>query len=278
MRPHDSDKTREATLRAPAVAGRFYPRDREELLAEVRSFVPHRKPSPLLGCVVPHAGYMYSGPVAGAVYATAEVPAKCIILCPNHTGMGQPLAIMSHGAWDTPLGSAPIDSELAGALKNRCSLLREDAEAHKTEHATEVQLPFLQVVRPDFTFVPIALGTSNFEALTELGAAIAQSISAQEGQVLIIASSDMNHYESDAVTRVKDRKAIMQMEAMNPRGLFDVVMNEAITMCGFGPAVVMMTAAKRLGATSGELVKYATSGDVSGDRGMVVGYAGMVVR
>lgn len=248
------------------------------MLTEVRSFVPDRKPSPLLGCVVPHAGYIYSGHVAGAVYAASEIPSKCIILCPNHTGMGEPLAIMSTGAWETPLGNTPIDSDTAVALKNKCSLLREDSEAHKTEHATEVQLPFLQFVRPDFTFVPIALGTSNFEVLQELGEKIAETIAEKGEPVLVIASSDMNHYESDAVTRVKDRKAITQMEAMVPRGLFDVVMNEAITMCGFGPTVVMMTAAKRLGATTGELVKYATSGDVSGDRAMVVGYAGMVVR
>lgn len=268
-----------ATIRHPAVAGRFYPKDRDTLLKDVQSYLsPQTASSPALGCVVPHAGYVYSGAVAGTVYAQIDLPRSIIILCPNHTGKGRPLAIMSQGAWDTPLGPALIDSPLADALKERFPLLTEDAEAHRSEHAIEVELPFLQARRSDFTFVPIALGTAQFDILEKLGAALADTILSHSDKILIIASSDMNHYENDTITRVKDHKAIDRMLALDARGLFDVVMREDISMCGFGPAVAMLTAATRLGATSAELIKYATSGEVSGDREMVVGYAGIVVR
>jgi AmmeMemoRadiSam system protein B len=266
------------TIRHPAVAGRFYSGDPQQLRTEIQSYIaPPVTPVRALGCVVPHAGYMYSGHVAGAVYAHIELPRKFIILCPNHTGMGTPLSIMSEGEWGTPLGNALIDIQLADELKRRCSLLSEDTLAHRSEHATEVQLPFLQARLQDFTFVPIALGTGRFEALDALGRAIADTISAQQEPILVIASSDMNHYESDEVTRQKDSKAIEKMLALDPRGLHGVVTTEHISMCGFGPAVAMLIAAKRLGAKSAELIKYATSGDVSGDRDMVVGYAGIAV-
>ena len=221
---------------------------------------------------------IYSGAVAGAVFAEVDPPQRCIILCPNHTGKGRALAIMSSGTWETPLGSVPIDSALAEALKKGFPLLTEDADAHRNEHAIEVELPFLQVRHPDFSLVPIALGTAQFDILEKLGEAVAEAVQAQDGKILIVASSDMNHYENDAVTRVKDHKAIERMLALDAAGLFEVVIREKISMCGFGPAIVMLTAAKRLGATSAELIKYATSGDVSGDRDMVVGYAGIVVR
>ena len=268
-----------ATVRHPAVAGRFYPQNPGVLLAEVHSYIsPVAEPVAALGCVVPHAGYMYSGHVAGAVYARLQIPQRCILMCPNHTGMGKPLSIMSEGAWETPMGSVPVDSELATTLKERFSFLSEDAAAHRFEHAAEVQLPFLQACQPQVVFVPIAVGTSQFEALDGLGHAIAEVVASREQRVLIIASSDMNHYEPDAITRVKDQKAIDRMLALDARGLYDVVMDEDISMCGFGPTVAMLTAAKQLGATAAELIKYATSGDVSGDRNMVVGYAGVAVR
>ena len=267
------------TVRHAAVAGRFYPRDPTTLMADVQSYIsPREETVPALGCVVPHAGYIYSGHVAGAVYSRLHIPKRCILMCPNHTGVGRPLSIMSDGAWETPLGSVPIDSALADTLKQRFRMLSEDADAHRAEHAAEVQLPFLQARRSEFTFVPIALGTGQFDVLETLGEAMAEVVGAQDERVLLIASSDMNHYENDAITRVKDHKAIERILALDPRGLFDVVMNEDISMCGFGPTVAMLTAAKRLGATSVELIKYATSGDVSGDRDMVVGYAGVVVR
>jgi AmmeMemoRadiSam system protein B len=268
-----------ATIRHPAVAGRFYPRDRETLQKDIHSYLSQRTiPAPALGCIVPHAGYIYSGAVAGAVYARVDLPPRIIVLCPNHTGKGRPLAIMSTGTWETPLGQAPIDSPLAEALKKRFPLLTEDADAHRSEHAIEVELPFLQSRRPDFTFVPIALGTGKLGILEKLGEALAEEVQTQAEPILIVASSDMNHYENDAITRVKDHKAIERMLALDAPGLFDVVMREEISMCGFGPAVAMLTAARRLGATTAKLIKYATSGDVSGDREMVVGYAGVVVR
>jgi AmmeMemoRadiSam system protein B len=270
-----------STIRHPAVAGRFYPRDPEVLCEEVHTYLsqtPQQKPVRALGCISPHAGYMYSGHVAGAVFSAVEVPQLCLVLCPNHTGVGHALAIVSEGAWETPVGSVPIDSMFAAALKQRCPLLREDSTAHRNEHAAEVELPFLQIRQPQLKFIPIALGTRQFEVLAQLGEAIADVIAAHAGPVLIVASSDMNHYESDAITREKDHSAIEPILALDAHALYDVVTQQHVSMCGFGPAVAMLTAVKKLGAKSAELVKYATSGDVSGDRDLVVGYAGVVVR
>jgi MEMO1 family protein len=269
-------------LRHPAVAGRFYPRDPDDLRTEATGYLSqssavHQPPVEAVGCIAPHAGYMFSGHVAGAVFARVKVPQRCVVLCPNHTGMGRALAILSDGAWETPLGDVTIDTELAAALKHRFPALQEDSAAHRAEHAAEVELPFLQLRQPELKFVPIALGTGQFEPLEQLGQALADVIAGQKDPVLIVASSDMNHYESDAITRVKDHRAIERILTLDPRGLYDVVTQQNISMCGFGPAVAMLTAARQLGAKSAELVKYATSGDVSGDRDLVVGYAGVVV-
>jgi AmmeMemoRadiSam system protein B len=270
------------SLRHPAVAGRFYPVDPGDLRADAHAYLseatsPTDVPLRAVACIAPHAGYVYSGHVAGAVFAKVEVPKLCIVLCPNHTGLGRPLAIMSEGAWQTPLGDVPLDAELAQALKTRFSALEEDSAAHRAEHAIEVELPFLLLRQPELRFVPIAVGTRQFEILEQLGAAIADVINSQQENILIVASSDMNHYESDVATRVKDHRAIERILTLDPRGLFDVVTQQDISMCGMGPAVVMLTAARQLGAKSAELVKYATSGDISGDRNRVVGYAGVVV-
>jgi MEMO1 family protein len=275
-----------SALRTPAVAGRFYPGRAEELLREVREYSSPVKASAgriaAIGCVAPHAGYVYSGRVAGAVYSRLEIPKHCVILCPNHTGKGHPLAVMANTKWQTPLGEVAADAELGAQLLRRFPALQEDSVAHRGEHAIEVQLPFLQARQPELNMVPIAIGTSDFDVLRGLGEALAEAIAerekANEGQVLIVASSDMNHYESDAITRVKDRKAIERVLALDARGLWQVVMNEDISMCGFGPTIVMLTAAKLLGATSATLVKYATSGEVSGDYESVVGYAGIIVE
>lgn len=269
------------TIRHPAVAGRFYPGESTTLREEVRSYLsqtPRQKPVRAVGCIVPHAGYVYSGHVAGAVFSELEVPELCVVICPNHTGMGRALAIMSEGAWETPLGRIPIDGAFAAGLMQRCRVLQEDSAAHRSEHAIEVELPFLQMRQSHLKFVPIALGTRDFGVLEELGNAIADVVAAHNKPVLLVASSDMNHYESDAITRVKDERAIAPILALDARALYDVVMQEHISMCGFGPAVTMLTAARKLGATSAELVKYATSGDISGDHDMVVGYAGLIVR
>jgi hypothetical protein len=268
-----------AAVRPAAVAGRFYPRRPDELLREIQTYTstPDLERIPAIGCIAPHAGYMYSGRVAGSVYAHLQIPQTCIVLCPNHTGMGHPLAIMTDTFWQTPLGEMEPDSDLGRTLLSVFPLLQEDRAAHRAEHAVEVQLPFLQHLRADARFVPIAIGTRDFNVLNALGIAMAQVITAQNEKILIIASSDMNHYEPDDITRVKDRKAIDQILALNPHGLWDVVMREEISMCGFGPAVIMLTAAKKLGATSASLIEYATSGDVTGERDAVVGYAGIVV-
>jgi AmmeMemoRadiSam system protein B len=263
----------------PAVAGKFYPRHADELRREILEYTSAAvsKPVAAIGCIAPHAGYVYSGHVAGAVYSQIEIPSRVIVLCPNHTGMGHPLAIMTHTAWQTPLGEVPPDTELGTALLRRFPALHEDNAAHRSEHAIEVQLPFLQMRRSDLSFIPIAIGTRDFDTLRGLGEALADVISTQPGKVLVVASSDMNHYESDAVTRIKDHKAIERVLALDARALWEVVMNEDISMCGFGPSVAMLTAAQRLGANSARLVKYATSGEVSGDYEKVVGYAGIVI-
>jgi hypothetical protein len=269
-------------VRRPAVAGRFYPAKAEALARQVDQYLTaeeaaQQKTEAAFGCIVPHAGYMYSGHVAGAVFQQLPARPAYIILCPNHTGRGAPLAIMSKGDWLTPLGSAPIDAALAQELRQSCHLLMEDPQAHEEEHSAEVQIPFLQRSVGPFTFVPIAIGVSRYAALAALGHGMAQALARSARPVLIVASSDMNHYEPDDITRVKDRKAIDQILALDPEGLYDVVRKEDISMCGYGPAVAMLTATKELGATRAELIRYATSADTSGDRSAVVGYAGIII-
>jgi AmmeMemoRadiSam system protein B len=282
-----------SALRTPAVAGRFYPGRADELLRGIQEYTSAGE-TPVeagriaaIGCVAPHAGYIYSGVVAGAVYSRLKIPERCVILCPNHTGKGLPLSIMANTTWQTPLGEVAAESDMGARLLRRFRALEEDSAAHRTEHAIEVQLPFLQAQQAALHIVPIVIGTRDFDMLRGLGEALADVIGDREEEnqgedrkerVLIIASSDMNHYECDAVTRVKDRKAIERVLAMDARGLWEVVMNGDISMCGFGPTIVMLTAAKLLGATSATLVKYATSGDVSGDYESVVGYAGIIVE
>ena len=231
-----------------------------------------------LGCVVPHAGYIYSGQVAGAVYSSLQIPPRVILLGPRHHPRGESLAILTEGSWQTPFGEAQIDSTLARELAHAYPRLREDAVAHESEHSLEVQLPFLQRLVPDFRFVPVVLGTDRYPVLEELGRAVAHVVAAQAAPVLVIASSDMNHYESDAVTRVKDQMAIARILALDPRGLYDTVRSEGITMCGYAATVAMLVAVLELGAKEAQLVRYATSGDISGDYDKVVGYAGIVIK
>jgi len=265
-------------LRPAAVAGRFYPGDPVELRSAVKEYSSHGAGErAAIACVVPHAGYMYSGGVAGSVYGALKIPRKILLLGPRHFPRGEALAILSEGVWNTPLGNAKIDAALAGEIKRAFPPLREDEVAHSTEHSLEVQLPFLQVLSSDFEFVPIVLGTDRLETLETLGNAVAKVIAAQSEPVLIVASSDMNHYENDAITRVKDRLAIDKILALDARGLHEVVRAKEISMCGYAPAVAMLTAAGKLGAHRAELAAYATSGDVSGDRDWVVGYAGVIV-
>jgi AmmeMemoRadiSam system protein B len=266
-------------LRLPAVSGRFYPSSPAELTALIRQYTKvdgAKEPEHAKACLVPHAGYFYSGVVAGAVYARMAIPGKILILGVRHSPHGANAAILSSGAWRTPLGDAPIDEALAEALRAACPLLREDSVAHSSEHSLEVQIPFLQVLQGAFTFVPVALGTLRFEDLVIVGQAIGRVLAASSDEILLLTTSDLNHYERDATTRVKDRKAIERILAVDARGLYDTCRNEAISMCGLGPAVAMLTALESLGTARQELVRYRTSAEVSGDLSSVVGYAGIL--
>jgi MEMO1 family protein len=266
-------------IRKPAVSGRFYPSDPKELAREIEQYVPRRADKIVArGCVVPHAGYMYSGHVAGAVYSSLAIPSRCILLGPRHFPRGEAMAILSDGSWQTPLGEAQIDTSLAGEIVRACPRLREDFVAHEREHSLEVQIPFLQQLAADFRFVPIVLGTDRYPPLEELGRAVAQVAGAQSDPVLVVASTDMNHYESDAITRSKDGKAIARILALDPRGLYDTVRFDGISMCGYAATVAMLVAMRQLGAKKAELVRYATSGDITGERDEVVGYAGMIIN
>ncbi|MBS1839662.1 MAG: AmmeMemoRadiSam system protein B [Acidobacteria bacterium] len=266
-------------LRFPAVAGQFYPANSLELTNLVRRFTqygPSLEKVRVKACLLPHAGYVYSGQVAGDVFGQIEIPPKVLVLGVRHFPAGESAAILSEGSWRTPLGDAQIDSHLANALKKNCPLLKEDAVAHAREHSLEVQLPFLQILKPDFQFVPVALGTIRFEELEAIGEAIGQVISESKEKVLLLTTSDLNHYENESITREKDQKAIAKLEAMEPRGLYDTCKAEAISMCGLGPAVAMLFALRRLGATRAETILHTTSAAISGDYRRVVGYAGMI--
>jgi hypothetical protein len=187
------------------------------------------------------------------------------------------MAILSEGSFETPLGHAQIDCVLAAELARACPLLREDEVAHGREHSLEVQLPFLQTLAANFRFVPVVLATDRYGAMEELGRAVAQVVKAQREPVLVIASSDMNHYESEAITRAKDERAIARILALDARGLYDTVRGEGITMCGYAATVAMLVAVRELGAKEATLVRHATSGEITGDLDEVVGYAGIVI-
>jgi AmmeMemoRadiSam system protein B len=218
---------------------------------------------------------MYSGAVAGAVFSRIALTQKILLLGVRHYPRGETLAILSDGTWRTPLGDAPIDSRLAERLRTACPALREDSEAHRREHSLEVELPFLQVLVPGFSFVPVVVGTRRPEELRELGEGIARVLAESPENILIVTSSDMNHYEDDETTRDKDQAAIARLLELDAAGLYEVCRDRRITMCGLGPAVAMLTAMQQLGVKHAQLVRYATSADVSGDRKTVVGYAGM---
>ena len=266
-------------IRKPVVAGQFYPGNPETLREYVeKAELTDGSPAKVFGLVAPHAGYVYSGAVAGAVFGRVAVPDSVLLLGPNHTGMGTPASIMSDGTWATPLGQAPVDHDLAEALRDACPLLEEDSQAHAREHSLEVQLPFLQVRNPHVHIVPIAFMLRRFEEIQAVGNAVAEVIRRWEAPVLVVASSDMTHYESAASAESKDRKAIERVLAIDAVGLLDTTRNFGISMCGVIPTAVMLVAAAALGHTRGELVRYATSGDASGDYSQVVGYAGMVVH
>jgi len=262
--------------RMPAVSGQFYPGTAAGLSRALLELTREGKArEPAIGVVAPHAGYVYSGAVAGEVFSSIQVPGRAVIFCPNHTGIGEDAAIVSHGAWRMPWGDVPIDEELAARLETACPLLREDASAHSREHAVEVQIPFLHRFRPDVRIVPVALGRLSLEECRDLGEGVADAIAGDAERPLLVASSDMSHYVPDAVARTKDKMAIDRMLALDPESLYRTVRTERISMCGVLPATVVLFAARRLGATSARLIRYATSGDVSREFDQVVGYAGL---
>jgi AmmeMemoRadiSam system protein B len=264
-------------LRHPAVAGRFYQGTADSLRQQVQGFVVPGEKRKALGILSPHAGLVYSGSVAGAVYSNVQLPDTIVLIGPNHTGLGAPVSLMAHGSWETPLGIVDIDEPLARSILSRSPRIREDSLAHLKEHSLEVQLPFIQYFKKEFKIVPIQMLDVRLETCLELGEAIVQGIQEQGHDVLIVASSDMSHYERAAVAKEKDEKAIKKILDLDPKGLYDTIKQHGITMCGYGPAVVMLVACKLLGATKAELVKYTNSGEVSGDYEQVVGYAGIVV-
>jgi hypothetical protein len=266
-------------IRRSAVAGTFYPGTRERLRLALRDLVPPAAPRQrAIGLVVPHAGYLYSGKVAGAVYGRVEFPEVCVILGPNHTGLGAGAAIMSSGEWETPLGRVPIDTAVARAILGQSAVLEEDHLGHAREHSIEVQLPFLQYFEIPFTFVPISLFSHELAACLAVGQAIANGVRASGKRTLLVASTDMSHYVSRKEASAKDRKAIDAILALDPEGLHRVVMREGISMCGFHATTAMLVAAKALGATAAELVLYTDSGEVTRDTAQVVAYAGLIVR
>ncbi len=267
-------------IRKPAVAGSFYPAEPDRLLGFLEDLNPSPADSLLeaKAIVVPHAGYVYSGRLAAEVYSRVQLPRRFVILCPNHTGMGAALAIMSQGVWETPLGLAAIDQELAASIKLGDPALEDSPLAHRSEHSLEVQLPFLQhLLGSDFRFVPICIARGSYEPVNTLGVALGNTLKAWPEPVLIISSSDMNHFESAETTLRKDDLAIQKVLDLDSRGLYEVVMQERITMCGYAPTIAAIEASKILGARRGVLIGHTHSGAVTGENQRVVGYAGIAL-
>lgn len=265
-------------IRQPAVAGQFYPGSAQPLQQELKRLIPaveHKQPA--IGVISPHAGYIYSGSAAGKLLAGVEIPGTVIILGPNHRGSGALAALSPDDGWQTPLGVVPINKRLAGLIQQQIPAVQEDAAAHRFEHSLEVQVPFLQYLRPDLSIVPICLGFGDYPGCELLGKALAAAIREFGEPVLILASSDMTHYESAEAAKQKDTLALQRALAFDAKGLVEVCRSQRITMCGVIPAAVMLIAAKELGATQAELVAYTHSGQVTGDEREVVAYASVVV-
>ena len=267
-------------LRKPCVAGKFYPADGLELSKNVRGYLAGASAAreKAVAVIAPHAGYIYSGHVAGALYASVEIPDDVILIGPNHTGLGADASVMAKGSWETPLGKVGINEKLASSVLSSSPLFKEDTSAHIMEHSLEVQLPFLLEINRNVRIVPVTLMRASADNCVLMGKAIADAVASYGKKVLIAVSSDMNHYESDKKTRQKDALAIDRVLSLDAKGLLEVASSRDITMCGVIPAAVAIAAAKSLGAVEARLVKYATSGDTSGDYSHVVGYAGILIK
>ncbi len=271
------------------VSGRFYPGARVELaaavaalLAQARAEARSSPTGPCRAVIVPHAGYVYSGPTAAAVFARVALPALIVIVAPNHTGVCRApggASLWEEGAFRTPLGDVPVDAPCAAAVRAASPLVGVDHDAHRAEHAIEVVLPFLQVLRPDARIVPLVLAWDAWEpgGARALGDALARVVGEAREPVLLLASSDLNHYEPAAVSERKDARALAAVTALDGAELLARCKRERISMCGRGPAAVVLAAARALGATRAEVVDYRHSGWVSGDDSQVVGYGGVVI-
>lgn len=267
-------------LRPPVVAGSFYPRDPARLQRELNDLWPRPAPETeaYAAVMVPHAGYVYSGRTAAAVYARLAPADTYILLGPNHSGPGAAVAVASEQPWETPLGAVPVDADMSRSVLELCPAARRDDSAHRREHALEVQLPFLQKAGGTFSIVCISLSTLKWSVLEQVGLALAEAVRRAKRRTVIVASSDMNHFENLELTRRLDHLALEKVQALDPQGLIEVVTREGISMCGVGPAAAMLAAAKALGASQAEVAAYATSAEASGDEDRVVGYAGVLVK
>lgn len=264
-------------IRRPCVAGQFYPASASRLRLEIEGLIDkNAKKKDCIACMLPHAGYMYSGKVAAETISRVNIKNRVVLLGPNHTGSGKEFSIVTEGSWQTPLGECWIDSGVAKEILKNSKYLQEDPEAHKYEHSLEVELPFLQYFKQDLKIVPIAFASDNIKILKEIGAEIA-AVLKNKMSIMLLASSDMTHYEPQAQAQTKDNEAIQAILELNEDLLIDKIQRFCITMCGFAPVVVMLTAAKLLGAKNATLVKYQTSGDITGDKESVVGYAGILL-
>jgi hypothetical protein len=266
-------------IRKPAVAHQFYPGEPAELEKTLISFEDKKaSKEDAIAIIAPHAGYIYSGKVAGSIYSSVRICDNIILVGPNHTGLGEPVSIMSSGSWEIPAATLEINSELAQILLEESTILTDDESAHIQEHSLEVQLPFIHHFNPEARIVPITIMRLDYNSCEKLGKSIANAIRKYEGEVLIVVSSDMNHYESHEVTKKKDKKAIDRVLALDAEGLIRTTREEDISMCGVIPVAIAITASKELGASTANLVNYATSGDTSGDYTHVVGYAGIMIK
>ena len=276
------------TLRPPVASGSFYSSDADSLKKQIVECFSHKlgprgfKKQGFVAAIVPHAGYIYSGPVAAWVYSRIE-SANYIIIGPNHTGMGEQFAVMKSGLWKTPLGEIAIDERFAEKILNENKILSHDVVAHQHEHSIEVQLPFLQYkYGGDFKFVPtVILNEIADDALLEncrsIGKTIASAIKKQKEKWIILASSDFSHYIPQKEARSIDLSLIREIKKLDEEKFFNKILEKGASVCGFGPIAVAMIAAKELGAKKADLLKYATSGDVTGDTGSVVGYSSVII-
>lgn len=265
-------------MRKPAVAGQFYPQTEASLNKMLSKLIDIKSErQEVKGVIMPHAGYIYSGYVAGATISKVDVKKTAIVLGTNHTGAGSSFSIMTKGSWMTPLGEVKIDVEIAEAILKESILLEEDALSHLYEHSIEVEVPFLQYMRKDIKIVPMVISMSDIKTYQRLGKEISTGFKKIGRSALFMASTDFTHYEPKEVAEEKDRLAIDAILALDEERLFDVVEKNNISMCGVAPTCTLISACKNLGAKKAGLVKYQTSGDVSGDYTSVVGYAGLLI-